>query len=204
MSAVSITEAWPGPGEPFTVEDLERMPDDGHRYELIDGMLLVSPAPNMAHQRVIAVFISLLEQACPERMVVFPDVGVRIAARSALEPDIVVAHADDAGGVRLTRPPLLAVEVLSPCSVLRDLNLKKAAYERFGIPSYWVVDPDLERPALHAFELADGAYAEVAHVTGSEPFRASRPFSVEIVPDRLVTKLRRPAKGADHPASGQG
>ena len=53
MSAVSIAEAWPGPGEPFTVEDLERMPDDGRRYELIDGMLLVSPAPNMAHQRSI-------------------------------------------------------------------------------------------------------------------------------------------------------
>jgi Uma2 family endonuclease len=192
MSAVSITEAWPGPGEPFTVEDLDRMPDDGHRYELIDGMLIVSPAPNLGHQRVIVVFASLLEQACPEHLVVFPNVGVRIAPSSALEPDIVVTNVDDAEGVRLGRPPLLVAEVLSPYSVLRDLNLKKAAYERFGIPSYWVVDPDLDRPGLLAFELGDdGTYAEAAHVTGSETFRAVRPFSVEIVPDRLVAKLRR-------------
>jgi Uma2 family endonuclease len=65
----------------------------------------------------------------------------------------------------LTRPPLLVAEALSPDSVLRDLNLKKAAYERFGIPSYWVVDPDVDR--------------------------AARPFSVEIVPDQLVAKFRR-------------
>jgi hypothetical protein len=75
--------------------------------------------------------------------------------------------------------------------VLRDLNLKKAAYERFGIPSYWAVDPDLDRPSLRAHELDGGSYAEVAHVTGSEAFRARKPFDVEIVPDRLVAKLRR-------------
>jgi hypothetical protein len=75
---------------------------------------------------------------------------------------------------------------VSPHSVLRDLNLKKAAYERFGIPSYWVVDPDLDRPSLRAFELDGGSYAEVAYVTGADAFRARKPFGVEIVPDRLV------------------
>jgi Uma2 family endonuclease len=191
MSTVSIAEAWPKRGEPFTVDDLDRMPDDGRRYELIDGMLIVSPAPNIGHQRVIIVLGSLLERACPEHLVVVADVGVRIAENSALEPDVVVAHLGDAEGVRLARPPVLVAEVLSPHSVLRDLNLKKAAYERFGIPSYWVVDPDLDRPSLRAFELDDGSYAEVAHVTGPEAFRARKPFDVEIVPDRLVAKLRR-------------
>ena len=145
----------------------------------------------MGHQRVIIVLGSLLEQACPENLVVFADIGVRIAENSALEPDVVVARVADAEGVRLARPPVLVVEVLSPHSVLRDLNLKKAAYERFGIPSYWVVDPDLDRPSLRAYELDGGSYAEVAHVTGSEAFRARKPFDVEIVPDRLVAKLRR-------------
>jgi Uma2 family endonuclease len=93
--------------------------------------------------------------------------------------------------VRLARPPVLVAEVLSPHSVLRDLNLKKAAYERFGIPSYWVVDPDLDRPSLRAYELDGGSYAEVAHVTGAETLRTGKPFNVEIVPDRLVAKLRR-------------
>ena len=191
MGAVSIADAWSSWGEPFTVDDLDRMPDDGRRYELIDGMLIVSPAPNIGHQRVIIVLGSLLESACPEHLVVVGDVGVRIAENSALEPDVVVAHLSDAEGVRLARPPVLVAEVLSPHSVLRDLNLKKAAYERFGIPWYWVVDPDLDRPSLRAFELDGGSYAEVAHVSGNEAFRARKPFDVEIVPDRLVAKLRR-------------
>ena len=49
MSVVTLTEAWPKPGEPFTVSDLDLMPDDGHRYELLDGALIVSPAPGLPH-----------------------------------------------------------------------------------------------------------------------------------------------------------
>jgi len=194
MRAVTIANAWPKPGEPFTVDDLERMPDDGRRYELIDGMLIVSPAANMAHQRVAFLLGMQLEDACPDDLVVFgAAVNVRFSLRSALEPDVVVASVADAEGarVRLTSTPLLVAEVLSPDSVLRDLNLKKAAYERFGIPSYWVVDPDLDRPSLRAFELYDGSYTEVADVTGDDRFSARKPFRVEIVPERLVAKLRR-------------
>jgi Uma2 family endonuclease len=190
MSVVTLTDAWPKPGEPFTVSDLDRMPDDGHRYELLDGTLIVSPAPGPPHQRVAAVLVVLLELACPEDLVVFPNVGVRIGPRSALEPDVVVARPADISGARLARPPLLVAEILSPDSALRDLNLKKAAYERFGIPSYWVIDPDLEQPSLRAFELVNGEYREVSQVAGDIPFCAGRPFLVEIVPSRLVAKLR--------------
>jgi Uma2 family endonuclease len=194
MSAVSIADAWPKRGEPFTVDELERMPEDGRRYELIDGMLIVSPAPNMPHQRVAFVLGMLLEAACPDDLAVFgTPINVRFSLRSALEPDVCVVRVADAEGgpVWLTGTPLLVAEVLSPDSVLRDLNLKKAAYERFGIPSYWVVDPDLDRPSLRAFELDGDCYAQVADVTGSETFCARKPFSVEIVPERLVAKLRR-------------
>jgi Uma2 family endonuclease len=190
MGTMTIAEAWPRYGQEFTIEDLDRMPDDGHRYELLDGTLIVSPAPGLPHQRVAAVLIHILEQACPAELVVFPNVNVRLDAASALEPDAVVACPPDISGARLLRAPLLAVEILSPDSALRDLNLKKAAYERFGVPSYWVIDPDLDRPALRAFELGEGAYAEVAHVTGDRVFRAQRPFEVEVVPSRLVAKLR--------------
>ena len=127
MGVVTLTDAWPRPGEPFTISDLDRMPDDGHRYELLDGTLIVSPPPGPPHQRVAAVLVVLLELACPEELVVFPNVGVRIGPRSALEPDVVVARAADVSGARLARPPLLVAEILSPDSALRDLNLKKAA-----------------------------------------------------------------------------
>jgi len=190
MSAVTLTDAWPKPGEPFTVSDLDRMPDDGHRYELLDGTLIVSPAPGPPHQRVAVMLCHTLELACPEDLIVFPNVGVRIGPRSALEPDAVVARAADVDGARLCRPPLLVAEILSPDSALRDLNLKQAAYERFGIPSYWVVDPDLDQPSLLAFELMNGEYREAAQVAGDVPFRAVRPFPAEIVPSRLVAKLR--------------
>jgi hypothetical protein len=85
------------------------------------------------------------------------------------------------------------VEVRSPSTALIDLNAKKAAYERFGVPSYWVVIPDPGKPELIAFELRDGRYAEAARVSGAEPFAAARPFAVEVIPARLVAGLAPPA-----------
>jgi Uma2 family endonuclease len=191
MGTVTLTDAWPAYGEQFSIDDLDRMPDDGHRYELLDGTLIVSPAPGMPHQRVVAVLIVLLEQACPEDLVVFPNVNVRLDTATALEPDVVVARPTDPGGARLVGPPLLAVEILSPDSALRDLNLKKAAYERYGVPCYWVIDPDLGQPALRAFELSGGIYREIANVTGDQVFQARRPFALQVVPGHLTAKLRR-------------
>jgi Uma2 family endonuclease len=190
MGTVTIAEAWPGYGEGFTIADLDRMPDDGHRYELLDGTLIVSPAPGLPHQRVAIVLAMLLEHACPEDLIVFPNVNVRLEEATALEPDVVIARRTDLGGARLVGLPLLVAEILSPDSALRDLNLKKAAYERSGVPSYWVIDPDLDRPALRAFELSGGGYSEVAHVIGDQAFCAQQPFAVQIVPSSLVAKLR--------------
>jgi Uma2 family endonuclease len=191
MGTVTIAEAWPEHGEGFTIADLDRMPDDGHRYELLDGTLIVSPAPGLPHQRVAIMLAMLLEQACPEDLIVFPNVNVRMAEATALEPDVVIARRSDSGGARLVHTPLLVAEILSPDSALRDLNLKKAAYEQSSIPSYWVIDPDLDRPALRAFELSAGTYSEVAHVTGDQAFFAQRPFAVRVVPSSLVAKLRQ-------------
>jgi Uma2 family endonuclease len=191
MGTVTIAEAWPEHGAGFTIDELDRMPADGHRYELLDGSLIVSPAPGLPHQRVSAVLTVLLELACPRDLVVFPNVNVRLAGASALEPDAVVARSEDFGGARLIGVPLLVAEILSPDSAMRDLNLKKAAYEQSSIPSYWVIDPDLDRPALRAFELSAGTYSEVAHVTGDQAFFAQRPFAVRVVPSSLVAKLRQ-------------
>ena len=80
----------------------------------------------------------------------------------------------------------------SPGTALIDLNAKKAAYERFGVPSYWVVIPDAGKPELIAFELRGGHYAKAARVSGGEPFAAARPFAVEVGPARLVAGLRQP------------
>jgi hypothetical protein len=71
--------------------------------------------------------------------------------------------------------------------------VKKAAYEWFGVQSYWVVIPDVGKPELIAFELRDGHYVETARLSGGEPFRARQPFAVEVVPAGLVTGLQPPA-----------
>jgi Uma2 family endonuclease len=94
-----------------------------------------------------------------------------------------------AAGTKFTEAPLLVVEIRSPSTALVDLNRKKAAYERFGVPSYWIVNPEPSQPELTIFELRDGRYALVAETT--EPFAAGRPFTVSIVPARLTAGLPR-------------
>jgi Uma2 family endonuclease len=189
MGVMTIADAWPAVGQLFTVDDLDRTPDDGRRYQLVDGMLIVSPAPSVQHQVVLMELGAQLHQACPRGLSVVPGPGVRMSADTELIPDLVVARFDQLAGRRMTRPPLLAVEIQSPSTALFDLNTKKAVYERFGIESYWIVVPDVDQPELIVFELRDGGYEQVAHITGDEPFRAKRPFAVEIVPSRLAAGL---------------
>jgi Uma2 family endonuclease len=193
MSVVSIAEAWPLPGKPFTVAELDRMPDDGHRYELLDGVLVVSPRPGNPHQEVAAELLGLLRAACPAGMRALPEPAIQVSRTTEFAPDLVVIRQEQMTAVKCTEPPLLVVEVRPPSTALIDLNLKKAAYERFGVPSYWVVIPDQSRPELIAFELRDGRYEEAARVSGDEVFAASRPFSAEVVPARLVAGLQPPS-----------
>ena len=95
---------------------------------------------------------------------------------------------DQIGGAKFTEPPLLAVEIRSPSIALIDLNRKKAAYERFGIPSYWIVNPDPPQPELTIFELRDGRYALAAEASG--PITVDLPFAVSITPADLTRGLR--------------
>jgi Uma2 family endonuclease len=186
---MTIAEPWPAAGQLLTADDLDLMPDDGRRYELIDGVLVVSPAPSVQHQLVLAELIVLLHGACPAGLLVVPGPGVRMSADTELIPDLVVARHDQIDERRVIRPPLLAVEIQSASTALFDLNTKKAVYERFSIESYWIVIPDVDQPGLIVFELQDARYQQVAHVTGAKPFRAQKPFPVEIVPSRLVARL---------------
>lgn len=186
MSVMSIAEAWPATGRPFTVAELDRMPNDGRRYELVDGVLVVSPRPTPAHQVVAFALASVLDRGCPEQWQVVPEPAVLISADTEVAPDVTVVAREQLAGAKITEAPVLVAEVRSPSTALVDLNRKKAVYERFGVESYWVVVPDPGKPELIAFELRDGHYQEAAHVSGEEPFAATRPFPVEVVPSRLV------------------
>jgi Uma2 family endonuclease len=82
------------------------------------------------------------------------------------------------------------VEVASPRTRLYDRNRKKDIYGGFGIPAYWIVEPDMDKPELIVFELRAGAYEQTAHVIGAEEYHAETPFPVTIAPAQLVS-LRR-------------
>ncbi|SDD92108.1 Uma2 family endonuclease, partial [Actinokineospora iranica] len=84
--------------------------------------------------------------------------------------------------------PVLAVEVLSPSSTINDLNNKKAAYQRMGVPSYWVVDP--QQPGIMVFELDQaGVYQQVADVKGEDSLVVREPFPARVVPVDLLGSL---------------
>jgi Uma2 family endonuclease len=177
-------------GRPFTVDDLEGMPDDGNRYELIDGMLHVSPCPTPRHQLVLGELFFLLRLACPPGLLaMMAPMDVQPDRANSLQPDVLVTRPSDFGPKNLPVAPLLAAEVLSPSTRLYDLNTKRSAYEKMGVASYWVVDPT-GLGALTVLELdAEGRYQQVAHVEGDAEFAAIRPFPVTVVPARLLAMV---------------
>lgn len=101
---------------PLTVTDLDLTPDDGCRYELDDGVLVVSPAPVTIHQRVLHRLEFLLETACPPDFEVLPGPGVVMSEIQYRIPDLVVVRADTVGVAdkNVTKPPELVVEIASP------------------------------------------------------------------------------------------
>src|SRR5262245_47427278 len=132
----------------YTVDDLVGVSeDDPHRYEIIDGVLVVSGSPRMRHQRAVGRMYSFLDAACPSGLEVFvAPFAVLLAQDTLLQPDVLVARVADLTEGELPAPPVLAVEMLSPGSKKIDLELKFDRLERAGTPHYWVVDPT-EDPA---------------------------------------------------------
>lgn len=166
-------------GRPFTVDDLEFMPDDGNVYELIDGVLIVSPTPGRRHQRALLRLAELFADACPEDLaVLWPPFVVRPSERTELRPDLQVAWEDDIEGELVLDAPLLVVEILDRATAINDRNNKKAAYERMGVQHYWLLDP--AGPSLLVYELTD-RYRKVANVRAEEEFTTDDPFPLRVV-----------------------
>lgn len=174
-----------GMGRPFTVDDLGFMPDDGSAYELIDGVLFVSPPPGRRHQRALLRIAELIDDVCPaELAVLWPPYVVRLSPDTELCPDLQVVWDEDIDGEVVLDAPELVVEVVDPSTTINDRNNKKAAYERMGVPHYWILDP--ARPSLLVYELAEHRYRRLADVRAEEPFETDAPFPVRIVLSELL------------------
>jgi Uma2 family endonuclease len=184
MTAMAVM---PRESRDWTVADLDLVPDDGLQYELLDGMLLVTPAPVPQHQRAAARLHLLLGPACPAGMeVFFAPLDWQPDLRTSLQPDLLVVREEDIGAKNISAPLLLAVEVLSPSTRRKDLVLKRSKYEDCKVPSYWVVDP--EEPSVAVHELRDGRYLETGRAGGSSELRVELPFPLTITPSLLVNR----------------
>lgn len=174
-----VFESHGGLSRPLTWDDLQTIPDDHFRYELLDGALLVSPAPGGPHQIAVTGLFRLLDRAAPRELYVgVAPYDFTWRETTSLEPDVFVVRLVDLDEKRSTLPPLLAVEVVSPSSRRLDRGSKRLAYEEFGVQSYWVVDPATR--SILVLELQDGGYVERAVVTGDDQLTVEQPFAVTL------------------------
>lgn len=152
----------------MTINDLEAMPDDGNRYEVIEGELFVSCAPGLTHQQISGnihyLIRSYLEMNAIGLVVATP--GLILSELSGVIPDLVFfrherSH-DIISGERLTGAPDLVVEILSPGAenMRRDRIAKRQLYARHGVSEYWMVDP--EKRAIEVYRLQGGSLELVA------------------------------------------
>lgn len=134
---------------PLTYDDLRQTPDDLNRYEIINGVLFVSPAPKIAHQIVAANLFATVDAHVRQHQPgwwLFAPLDVRLSPHDVVEPDLLFLRQDrfdryKASGL-IDEPPALVVEIISPSSRRTDTVDKAALYARAGIPEYWLADPE--------------------------------------------------------------
>ncbi len=144
----------------WTYDEYARLPDDGNRYEVIDGEVLVTPAPSTGHQFILAKLVIALSQYVEREHlgVVLPDVDLLFVEGQFLRPDLLFVPNAARDGITsrgVHEAPGLVVEILSPSSGSIDRVKKPRRYRDFGVPEYWVVDP--EERAVWAWRFAEGA-----------------------------------------------
>ena len=177
---------------PFTFEEWLDLPEqDGNRYELLDGALIVSPGPMVPHQRIFSRLLIELSAAAPEGLEVLP-LNLRLNEDTAFVPDLAVAQAQavDEGGLYLGAGDIvLAAEIVSHSSRRMDRFTKPAAYAEAGVPHYWRIEQD-QGPRLFAYELSGEAYRLVAECPPGRPARVERPFPLSFDPARWAGPRR--------------
>ncbi len=187
MSSASVLAVHPGP---YTIFDLEAMPEDGQRYELIDGGLHVTPAPTPLHQIAAGRLRTLLAAVAPPEWEAVEAIDVQCGRDTVLQPDVIGLRAAAAFGpdrVINAADVAVVVEIVSPSSARMDRVLKPQVYADAGISTYLLVE--LKQPTVTWYALSDaGGYSILGSAIGSGTLRMTEPFAVEIVPEDLVRR----------------
>jgi Uma2 family endonuclease len=149
-------------GVRFRADDIWDTPDDGKRYEVIDGELFVTPPPIVVHQRASAGLFGHIWPYVRRRRLgelFSAPIGVVLDDENGLQPDLVYVSRERAGIIAergIEGAPDLVVEILSPSTRARDRGIKLRRYAAAGVPHYWIVDPRTR--ILEAYHLVAGGY----------------------------------------------
>jgi Uma2 family endonuclease len=146
---------------PLTYEDLAGFPDDGHRYELLQGELIVSPAPDGTHQiilnRLNIALVAAVKEARYGTVLIAP-FDIRFSRSNVVEPDLFAFSTNQYAqykGSHFEGAPEFVVEVLSPGSVRYDRVRKADLYMEHGVKEYWIVEPPGKRILVHIAESSE-------------------------------------------------
>ena len=156
----------------LTVADLDACPDDNNRYELIEGELFVSRAPEIPHQRVLHNLQMELGSYLRENPlgILVPGTGAIFSNYDAVIPDLIFVRSERWAEVtseqKITSAPDIVVEILSPGSEnrRRDLSVKRQLYAKYGVKEYWIVDS--ENQSVLIFHLQEQTLEEIATLRG--------------------------------------
>jgi Uma2 family endonuclease len=180
---------------PWTPDDVEALPDlgDHARFEVYEGgVLVVSPAPGVAHQRAsywLHRYLARAASAAGADVDVLEAVNVILPGGKLLVPDIVVvaAEAADQTTTRLSHRDVLAVvEIISPSTQAMDRAIKPGMYAAAAIPTYWRVE--LDPPKIVVGSLSQGRYVTRTTLTAGTTGRITRPFTLELDPAQMTRR----------------
>ena len=146
----------------WTYDDYVAMPDDGKRYQIVDGLLFMSPAPSIGHQETVGEIFAYLRDHLKHSKsgkVYIAPVDVELNPKTVIQPDVLVilsTHLERISDSRIIGAPDLVVEVASPGTTGFDRRQKQDAYAHAGVPEYWIADPASQTVELLILE--NGAY----------------------------------------------
>ncbi len=141
----------------LTYDDYARIPPDGHRHEIIEGEEVMTPAPEVPHQRVSRKLERILDEYAARTRageVFDAPIDVVLTPEDVVQPDLLFVSAERAGIVgreNIRGAPDLVVEITSPSTARIDRERKRALYERAGVREYWIVDPDARTVEVQEF-----------------------------------------------------
>jgi Uma2 family endonuclease len=172
------------PERGFMAEDLDRLPALPPHTELIDGSLVfVSPQASF-HSLVLDLLVNALRRTVPEHLRVRREMSVILGEQQRPEPDLIVLNADAISGLKETayqgNDVVLAVEVVSPDSKLRDRGRKPQLYAEAGIAHFWRIELDSGRPTVYVYELDPATRAYTATGIHHERLKLTVPFDIDI------------------------